>query len=138
MLSSDAAASFLINYCTAYHGLIDCAHLKEGETVLILGAAGGVGMAAIDVARAAGAVVVAAASTKKKREACSRPALTRWSTTIGRTGVMSSKRCWAIGHYLLSTTRWVGAWRNLRSVPSRPVVDFSWSDSPRAISRRFH
>ncbi len=69
-LSSDAAASFLVNYCTAYHGLIDCGRLKKGEVVLVLGAAGGVGMAAIDVCRAAGAEVIAAASSKKKRDAC--------------------------------------------------------------------
>lgn len=69
-LSSDAAASFLINYCTAYHGLIECGRLQSGESVLILGASGGVGMAAIDVAKAMGATVIAAASSKKKRDAC--------------------------------------------------------------------
>ncbi len=70
VLTSDAAASFIVNYCTAYHGLIDCGHLQENETVLVLGAAGGVGMAAIDVAKAMGSFVIAAASTKKKRDAC--------------------------------------------------------------------
>lgn len=69
-LSSDAAASFLVNYCTAYHGLLDCGHLQPDETVLVLGGAGGVGMAAIDVCNAVGAKVIAAASTKKKRDAC--------------------------------------------------------------------
>lgn len=70
VLSSEAAASFLVNYCTAYHGLTYCGDLKDRETILILGASGGVGVAAIDVARAMGAKVIAAASTKKKREAC--------------------------------------------------------------------
>lgn len=70
MLSFEAAASFLINYCTAWHGLVYCGRLKAGETVLILGASGGVGMAAIDVAKALGAHVIAAASTKEKRAAC--------------------------------------------------------------------
>ncbi len=70
VLSFDAAASFLVNYCTAFHGLGYCGNLKEKETILILGASGGVGVAAIDVAKAMGAYVIAAASTKKKRDAC--------------------------------------------------------------------
>ncbi len=70
VLSAEAAASFLVNYCTAYHGLIYCGDVKEKETVLILGASGGVGVAAIDIAKALGAEVIAAASTKKKRDAC--------------------------------------------------------------------
>ena len=69
-LSYDAAAGFLVNYCTAFHGFNYCGNLQEKETVLILGASGGVGIAAIDVAKAMGASVIAAASTKKKREAC--------------------------------------------------------------------
>ncbi len=64
------AASFLINYCTAFHGLSHCANMQPGETLLVLGASGGVGMAAIDVARAMGATIVAAASTEAKRAAC--------------------------------------------------------------------
>ena len=69
-LSHDNAASFLVNYCTAYHGLVYCGNIKEKETVLVLGASGGVGVAAIDVAKASGAKVIAAASSKKKRDAC--------------------------------------------------------------------
>ncbi len=69
-LSAEAAAGFQINYCTAWHGLTRCGALKEKETILILGASGGVGMAAIDVAKALGATVIAAASTEEKREAC--------------------------------------------------------------------
>lgn len=71
-LSFEAAAGFLINYCTAWHGLFYCGSLKPEETVLVLGASGGVGMAAIDVAKTAGAFVVAAASTQVKRDACLR------------------------------------------------------------------
>lgn len=70
VLSHEAAASFLVNYCTASHGLDYCGNLKPGETVLILGAAGGVGAAAIDVAKSLKAEVIAAASTQKKRDAC--------------------------------------------------------------------
>ncbi|MFT5804422.1 MAG: NADPH2:quinone reductase [Candidatus Paceibacteria bacterium] len=69
-LSHESAASFLVNYCTAYHGLTYCGHVQPREIVLILGASGGVGVAAIDIARALGAEVIAAASTKKKRDAC--------------------------------------------------------------------
>lgn len=69
-LSFDAAASFLVNYCTAYHGFVHCGDLAAGETVLITGASGGVGSAAIDLAKALGAFVVAAASTEDKRQAC--------------------------------------------------------------------
>lgn len=51
-LSFSAAASFLVNYCTAHHGLVTCGALTASDTVLILGASGGVGVAAIDVAKA--------------------------------------------------------------------------------------
>ena len=64
----EAAAGFLLTYATAYHGLVDCAQLTAGETLLVLGAAGGVGAAAIDLGRALGARVVAAASTEEKAE----------------------------------------------------------------------
>jgi NADPH2:quinone reductase len=68
-MSAAAAAGCIVSYCTALYGIIDCGKLQPGETILILGAAGGVGMAAIDVARALGARVIAAASTPEKRKA---------------------------------------------------------------------
>ena len=61
------AASLPLNYLTAYHGLKDRAALAAGETVLVFGAAGGVGSAAIQVAKAMGARAIAAASTEQKR-----------------------------------------------------------------------
>ncbi|MGX1197276.1 NADPH:quinone oxidoreductase family protein [Parvibaculum sp. MBR-TMA-1.3b-4.2] len=70
-MSAEAAAGFLVSYCTALYGFENCGKLQPGETVLVLGAAGGVGMAAIDVAKAMGAKVVAAASTEEKRQAAS-------------------------------------------------------------------
>jgi len=70
-MSAAAAAGFIVSYCTALYGLVDCGALAAGETVLVLGAAGGVGMAAIDVAKALGARVVAAASSPAKRAAAS-------------------------------------------------------------------
>ena len=68
-LSFPAAASFLVNYCTAHHGLVTCGALTASDTVLILGASGGVGVAAIDVAKSHGAHVIAAASTPEKVQA---------------------------------------------------------------------
>ncbi len=66
---SDAAA-FIVTYGTSHHALIDRAQLKKGETVLVLGAAGGVGTSAIQIAKAAGARVIAAASTAAKCRFC--------------------------------------------------------------------
>jgi NADPH2:quinone reductase len=62
----DEAAAFVLTYATTHHALVDRAALKPGETVLVLGAAGGVGTAAIQVARAVGARVIAAASSDEK------------------------------------------------------------------------
>jgi NADPH2:quinone reductase len=64
------AAAFIMIYATSYHALVDRAQLKAGETVLVLGAAGGVGTAAIQIAKAAGAKVIAAASSPEKCELC--------------------------------------------------------------------
>lgn len=62
----DEAAAFILTYGTSYYALKQRAALKPGETVLVLGAAGGVGIAAVELARAMGANVVAAASTDEK------------------------------------------------------------------------
>jgi len=64
------AAAFIMIYATSWHALMDRAQLKAGETVLVLGAAGGVGTAAIQIAKAAGARVIAAASTAEKCALC--------------------------------------------------------------------
>lgn len=64
------AAAFICTYATSHHALIDRAALQPGETVLILGAAGGVGTAAIQIAKAAGARVIAAASSDEKCARC--------------------------------------------------------------------
>ena len=64
-------AAFAFTYGTSHHALIDRAQLKAGETVLVLGAAGGVGTAALQIAKAAGARVIAAASTDEKCTLCS-------------------------------------------------------------------
>lgn len=64
------AAAFIMIYATSYHALVDRAQLRAGETVLVLGAAGGVGTSAIQVAKTMGARVIAAASTDEKCELC--------------------------------------------------------------------
>ena len=66
----DDAAAFVLTYATTHHALLDRAALKAGETVLVLGAAGGVGTAAIQIAKAVGARVIAAASSDAKCELC--------------------------------------------------------------------
>lgn len=65
------AATFAYVFGTSYHALKDRAQLKEGETVLVLGASGGVGLAAVQLAKVMGAKVIAAASTEAKLEVCS-------------------------------------------------------------------
>jgi NADPH2:quinone reductase len=64
------AASFMFTYGTSYHALQDRAALQPGETLLVLGAAGGVGLAAVELGKLMGARVIAAASTDEKLEAC--------------------------------------------------------------------
>jgi len=66
----DDAAGFAFTYGTSHHALIDRAGLRRGETVLVLGAAGGVGSAAVQIAKAAGTRVIAATSNDEKCEFC--------------------------------------------------------------------
>jgi NADPH:quinone reductase-like Zn-dependent oxidoreductase len=62
-------ASLLLTYATTIHALLDRGHLKAGDSLLVLGAAGGVGLAAIELGKAYGARVVAAVSSAEKAEA---------------------------------------------------------------------
>jgi NADPH2:quinone reductase len=64
------ASAFVLTYGTSYHALKDRADLKAGETLLVLGAAGGVGLAAIQLGKAMGAKVIAAASNDAKLQIC--------------------------------------------------------------------
>lgn len=63
-------SAFLLTYGTAYHALADRGALGQGETLLVLGAAGGVGLAAVEIGKALGARVIAAASSEEKRSIC--------------------------------------------------------------------
>jgi NADPH2:quinone reductase len=62
----DEAAAFILTYGTSYYALKDRGRLKAGETLLVLGAAGGVGLAAVELGKAAGARVIAACSSQEK------------------------------------------------------------------------
>lgn len=64
------ASSIMMTYGTSYHALVDRAKIQAGETLLVLGAAGGVGLAAVDIGKALGAKVIAAASTDEKLALC--------------------------------------------------------------------
>ncbi len=66
----DLGASFMLTYGTSLHALRTIGQLQAGETVLVLGAAGGVGIAAIEIARAMGAKVIAGASSEERLDLC--------------------------------------------------------------------
>ena len=66
----DVGAGFTMTYGTSHHALKQRAQLQPGETVLVLGAAGGVGLTAVELAKAMGAKVIAAASTDEKLALC--------------------------------------------------------------------
>jgi NADPH2:quinone reductase len=66
----ETASSLLVTYGTSEHALQDRAGLKSGETLLVLGASGGIGLAAIEIGKALGARVIACASNEEKRAVC--------------------------------------------------------------------
>lgn len=63
-------AALLLTYATSIHALVDRGHLKAGQTLLVLGAAGGVGLAAVELGKAFGARVIAAVSSEEKAQVC--------------------------------------------------------------------
>ena len=69
-VSYEHAAGFIVTYGTVYHAFADRGDLKPGETLLVLGAAGGVGLAAVEIGKLMGATVIAAASTDAKLKVC--------------------------------------------------------------------
>jgi NADPH2:quinone reductase len=71
-LPYDAASSLILTYATTYHALKDRARLQAGENLLVLGAAGGAGIAAVQLGKAMGAIVIAAASSEDKISAARR------------------------------------------------------------------
>ena len=69
-ISFELAASYQMAYGTSYHALVQRGEISNKDEILVLGASGGVGLAALDIAKAKGARVVAAVSTKEKAEIC--------------------------------------------------------------------
>ena len=69
-MPSDVAAGFIMTYGTSHHALKQRAKLQPGETMLVLGAAGGVGLTAVELGKVMGAKVIAAASTDEKLALC--------------------------------------------------------------------
>jgi NADPH:quinone reductase-like Zn-dependent oxidoreductase len=67
--SFEEGSALILTYATSIHALLDRGRLKEGQTLLVLGAAGGVGLAAVELGKAYGARVVAAVSSEEKAEA---------------------------------------------------------------------
>ena len=83
-LDFEQGAGFAVTYGTSYHALKQRADLRPGETVLVLGAAGGVGITAVEIAKAMGAKVIAAASSDEKlafAKAAGADELINYSTT---------------------------------------------------------
>ena len=70
--SFEEGSALLMTYATAIHALVDRGKLKAGQTLLVLGAAGGVGIAAVEIGKALGAKVIAAVSSEEKAEAAQR------------------------------------------------------------------
>ena len=68
--SFEDGSALLLTYATTIHALLDRGHLAEGQTLLVLGAAGGVGLAAVELGKAFGARVIAAVSSEEKAAAC--------------------------------------------------------------------
>jgi len=94
-LGFEQAAGFTITYGTSYHALKQAADVRAGDTVLILGAAGGVGISAVEIAKAMGARVIAAASSAEKLDfACSAGA----DETINYTEESLKDRCKALSN----------------------------------------
>lgn len=65
-ITSEVAAAFTLTYATSHHAILDCGQLKPGETLAVLGAGGGVGLAAVELGKIAGAKVIALASSEEK------------------------------------------------------------------------
>jgi NADPH2:quinone reductase len=89
-VSFEAGASIPVAYGTSYHALVDRAALRDGESLLVLGAAGGVGIAAIQIGKALGARVIAAVSSDAKETAAREAgaeAVVRYDQTPLRDGI---------------------------------------------------
>ncbi|QKG23162.1 NADPH:quinone oxidoreductase family protein [Actinomadura verrucosospora] len=126
------AATFTQSYCTALFALRDRAGLAAGETVLVLGAGGGVGLAAVQVATALGARVLAVASSEEKRAAALAAGA---DSAVDATDVKSAARAWSDGGVDLVYDPVGGALadpalRSLRERGRYAVIGFASGDIP--------
>ncbi len=127
------AATFTQSYCTALFALRDRANLRAGETVLVLGAGGGAGLAAVQVAKAMGARVLAAASTPSKRAAARDAGADE--TVSSAEDVKSAARAWSDGGVDVVYDPVGGAiaepaLRSLRERGRHVVIGFASGDIP--------
>ncbi|QYM63925.1 MULTISPECIES: zinc-binding dehydrogenase [unclassified Microbacterium] len=115
------AAGFPVAYGTSFHALVDRADLRKDETVLVLGASGGVGLAAVEIAAALGARVIAAASSEEKRRLCLEHGA---DAVIDYSGaeLQEQLRRLAPGVWTWSTTRSAVSTHRPRCVPSPGAV----------------
>lgn len=91
-VTDEAAAAFTLTYATSQHALVNRAQIAPGECLLVLGAGGGVGLAAIELGKIAGARVIAAASSEEKLQAAAErgaDAVFNYTTTDLREAIMS-------------------------------------------------
>jgi NADPH2:quinone reductase len=127
------ASAFVLTYGTSYHALKDRAQLKPGETLLVLGASGGVGLSAIQIGKAMGARVIAAASSEAKLRVCKdsgADALINYAQDDLRRSLADVASTW-------STIRSAGRTRSRHcATPRGTAVSWSWALPP-AISRKF-
>ncbi|MFF0520386.1 zinc-binding dehydrogenase [Actinomadura nitritigenes] len=131
-LDAPRAATFTQSYCTALFALRDRAALAAGETVLVLGAGGGVGLAAVQVATALGARVLAVASSEEKRRAALAAGA---DSAVDAADVKAAARAWSDGGVDLVYDPVGGALadpalRALREGGRHAVIGFASGDIP--------
>ena len=125
-----------MTYGTAIHGLKDRAHLKAGETVAVLGAAGGAGLAAVEIAKLMGARVIAVASSPEKL-AVTREHGADEAVDYGAYDLKEGLRALTGGRGVDVVYDCVGGTpRRRRCAPSAGTAAFSSSALPPATSRR--
>ena len=102
-----SAAAFLMTYGTSIHALKDRALLKEGDNLLVMGGAGGVGLAAIDIGKAMGARIIAATSSEEKNALCKEKGADE--TILYPTGTLSRDQQKAFSENIKALTNGQGA-----------------------------
>ena len=131
-MSLEQAAIFPVNYLTAWHALVDRARARPGETLLVLGAAGGTGYAAVEVGKHLGLKVIASASSPEKQAAARAGGADAVVTTARKTGVARWKRPTAASPSISSSIPWAARRRSWPSARWAMTGGTLSSDSRRA------